>query len=813
MSKHAVSLDRLLDLAGTVCDNSASQDECTELDSIMLADREAFRCYLGYCRMHSALRLELRAQRAIQDACRRAGIKLPARDNLDTAATDAVVSPALLSTRSLYYSTLTYIASGWPAAYLIATVILGAGILIGAFTYVSRPADRLPDSIAATKGPMASPSENESVAEITAMVDCEWTDSSLAPVSRCVAVGQKYSLASGLMEITYDTGAKVILQAPAEYDVLAKNGGFLAIGKVTGKVEAEKAKGFSIRTPTACITDFGTEFGLKVDRDGATQTQVFSGSVMVQIDPADKNSENATRVLSKGQSIRVENVDDKHGGDSKPAFVSSREPTDFVRKVITPKTLTLDLADIVAGGNGLSGKRNRGIDPRTGRIVEILPATGKDLYLIGDESYHRVEELPLVDGVFIPNGGKRPVQVDSAGHMFAGFPSTDNRTYACIWAGSVIPGMYAPLSTQLGGVNYARPEHHMLDMLANKGIAFDLDAIRRAHPESKLLRFRAVVGNTERAFTVSEPFGADVWVLVDGQLRFGRKQISRGSGAIPIAVNLGPQDRFLTIASTDGGNGHAWDWILLGDPRLEISGGENSSTSAAPTQIHAQPAHNQPRKQSYNANADMVANETGGAPSLPFGDDNVWSLGYRELLTGADFNELPIHQRSPLGKTATTLFGWAELDKDVPFVTVNPTGASGGVDRGDNSHGPYPLEPDQIVMHPGWSAISKYAVLRWTAPRDGVVDVSTRFTALDITTADVHLMKNGSSLFDRIVNNAAGAKNVNVNARINQVKVSKGDAIEFVVGPNGICGGDAVGVFHSITYSSDSISRDPQGSE
>ena len=38
------------------------------------------------------------------------------------------------------------------------------------------------------------------------------------------------------MEITYDTGAKVILQGPVTYEV-ESNGGYLSVGKLTGKLE------------------------------------------------------------------------------------------------------------------------------------------------------------------------------------------------------------------------------------------------------------------------------------------------------------------------------------------------------------------------------------------------------------------------------------------------------------------------------------------------------------------------------------------------------------------------------------------------
>ena len=52
-----------------------------------------------------------------------------------------------------------------------------------------------------------------------------------------VPVGAKYSLASGFMEITYDSGAKVILQGPCTYEVESALGGFLSVGKLTARVE------------------------------------------------------------------------------------------------------------------------------------------------------------------------------------------------------------------------------------------------------------------------------------------------------------------------------------------------------------------------------------------------------------------------------------------------------------------------------------------------------------------------------------------------------------------------------------------------
>ncbi len=83
---------------------------------------------------------------------------------------------------------------------------------------------------------------------------------------------------------------------------------FLSLGKLTARVEmrgegrGESPKSevqnpkskisnpqspipnplFVVRTPTAVITDLGTEFGVEVDRSGATESRVFQGKIEVR---------------------------------------------------------------------------------------------------------------------------------------------------------------------------------------------------------------------------------------------------------------------------------------------------------------------------------------------------------------------------------------------------------------------------------------------------------------------------------------------------------------------------------------------------
>jgi hypothetical protein len=136
------------------------------------------------------------------------------------------------------------------------------------------------------------------------------------------------------MEITYDTGAKVILQGPVTYEVESKNGGFMAVGKLTGKVENPEAKGFAVRTPTATVTDLGTEFGVEVSREGHTISHVFRGSVMMKSISADGWTPFESRILHANESARVAKTGD-HGRMT--VQLISINPATFVRPAESPK--------------------------------------------------------------------------------------------------------------------------------------------------------------------------------------------------------------------------------------------------------------------------------------------------------------------------------------------------------------------------------------------------------------------------------------------------------------------------------------------
>jgi hypothetical protein len=68
-------------------------------------------------------------------------------------------------------ATVGFFSSGWPVAYLAATVILGLGLLIGAITHVSRPEQLVQRDLPLCPAPSSLPSV---VGQITGMVDCQF---------------------------------------------------------------------------------------------------------------------------------------------------------------------------------------------------------------------------------------------------------------------------------------------------------------------------------------------------------------------------------------------------------------------------------------------------------------------------------------------------------------------------------------------------------------------------------------------------------------------------------------------------------------
>ncbi len=215
-----------------------------------------------------------------------------------------------------------------------------------------------------------------------------------------------------------------------------------------------------------------------------------------------------------------------------------------------------DLADIVGGGDGLgTGKLGEGIDLVTGQ-----PHAPKRGFLEGAKAnVFARSTVKFVDGVVIPDLSPDGTQITSTGLKVMKPPRTSGQAWDAIRFGPV----NLHFSTKLDGVDYAADGHTLLSLHANAAITFDLAALREAGAPAEM-KFTATAGY----FGQTPKNGASYFVYVDGELKANQKNIGRDDGGFAVEVVLPTAARFLTLMSTDGGNGISHDQICFADPWL-----------------------------------------------------------------------------------------------------------------------------------------------------------------------------------------------------------------------------------------------------
>jgi len=129
-----------------------------------------------------------------------------------------------------------------------------------------------------TAGDPAS-SAAQPVAVLKASADAVWIDSSPAP-GTSLPPG-RLRLASGMAALEFTSGARVLLEGPAELDLISGLEIFCRSGNLRANVPPP-AHGFTIVTPSTRVVDLGTTFGLAVRDDGSALVKVMQGSIELQ---------------------------------------------------------------------------------------------------------------------------------------------------------------------------------------------------------------------------------------------------------------------------------------------------------------------------------------------------------------------------------------------------------------------------------------------------------------------------------------------------------------------------------------------------
>lgn len=155
---------------------------------------------------------------------------------------------------------------------------------------------------------------------------------------------------SGLLEITYGLGTRVVLQGPAKFEVTGRNSARLHFGQLVAEVPPA-AKNFTVEYPDGRVIDLGTEFGVTVPKEGEAEVCVFRGEIDVM--PGSEDGGEKVRLFSD-HAVRM--APEEATGLKSVPFVRSRFVRDLPSQELPwtvrhadgkAKTVRWDVSDLI----------------------------------------------------------------------------------------------------------------------------------------------------------------------------------------------------------------------------------------------------------------------------------------------------------------------------------------------------------------------------------------------------------------------------------------------------------------------------------
>ncbi len=155
---------------------------------------------------------------------------------------------------------------GWVWAAAAAVVVFGIGLGLGSMF----------DNGDGAVLPVAE-LQDDGVAYLKQSVNAIWEgDSDLE--SGAVFSPGTLKLLKGLAQIEFYSGARLIVEGPAELELVSASRTVCHNGKVRAQVPPQ-ARGFTVLAPQFELVDLGTEFGVEVGATGGAKVLVFDGEV------------------------------------------------------------------------------------------------------------------------------------------------------------------------------------------------------------------------------------------------------------------------------------------------------------------------------------------------------------------------------------------------------------------------------------------------------------------------------------------------------------------------------------------------------
>lgn len=257
------------DAVAAVCHDSASDEQIQALNKLLRSNAAARDEYIIRLELHSRLASE-------------ADLFASTDSNLSLVAEAVGPPPHPLPSPTLHQQNWKARIT-WGAALAACFALLAAGI----WTRKGTP-------------PIAKPEPtSKAVAMLNRTADAQWSQAQGVPRLNAPLEPGPIRLEAGLAQVVFYSGVRLVLEGPAELDLISENEAFCRGGRLIVKVPPQ-ARGFRINTPHLTATDLGASFGLLAN-DGQTELHVFQGNVKLGSD-----GRSIDRTLEAGEGALIE---------------------------------------------------------------------------------------------------------------------------------------------------------------------------------------------------------------------------------------------------------------------------------------------------------------------------------------------------------------------------------------------------------------------------------------------------------------------------------------------------------------------------
>jgi len=275
-----MNADRVETLLDRYFDQALSTGEHAELESLLLAWPQARTLFWKRSRFNALLR-------------RRGRENWGKRLALEQTATTGTAPWWIWPWRWWHPSIApkwTWAAAGAFSAWMLTALV---------WSFFRTPPAKLTEAVAVAPA-AASERYAQGIATILRQAGVEWTDGR-RHTSNILGPG-KLKFSRGLIELEFHRGARMVVEGPAEFELLSDMKARCIAGKVRAEIPSPSL-GFELLTPVIRVVDHGTSFGVLVERNGPCEVHVFNGDVNLVPERRDSGSESE---VHEGHAVRID---------------------------------------------------------------------------------------------------------------------------------------------------------------------------------------------------------------------------------------------------------------------------------------------------------------------------------------------------------------------------------------------------------------------------------------------------------------------------------------------------------------------------